>query len=253
VEWSRRLQRSGSDRLSRVVRRSIDSPRLDTLLGAAGLLLALWAFFKNPVAGAILLGAVVLVVGIVGTYSLYYRDRFGGLYELIKDEHVWDLDDETGRSATVVKHRDVRFLQDDVFALRDYFNGDGIPLDQSTSNPGEVAHYYSEEGRRNVIISLGETKYRDDTETFQITHRLRDSFLEDVEYVRAEVVQDTQVFILTVIFPRRRPATQAFFSRQKDGSREQLQILGRSDGRQEDSKTIHRPDRKERFVISWHW
>jgi|GEM_PF-2109746 len=225
------------------------------LLAVTGLGLGVLALFTEPLAGAVLLSSLVLAFVAVGLYALILRDRFGGLYEVLDDESLWDLRDSAGTDALLTRTRTLRFLQDGVFAIRDYAWGNGDVLADYSCDPGYPADYYSAGGRHNVVISLRDTKRRGDVDTYTIKRRTTDMFLGSSEWVSTETLQTTRRLTLTVLFPVSRIPVEAWLDRSSrpEHARKRLRAEVHSGGRQKLSVTLHDPPLRETFTIWWRW
>ncbi len=231
------------------------SPIASFGFGFLGLVAVGLAYLKDPVAGAIVLGALIVGFSSLGVYALILRDRFGGLYEAISDESEWDIHDGNGSEAVLVRRRRLRFLQNGVFAIRDYAWGDGDVLAGYEISPGVKADTYTVAGKRNVVISLRETKRRGDVETYLITRRMQNMFGNDSEWVATEVVLPTQEVKISVRFPADRPPQGAWLKRNSDPDhkQEELSIEGGGDRRQKVSVRIARPKLYETYTVWWKW
>ncbi len=179
-------------------------------LALAGVGIAAVAFFASPLAGAIVSAALLISFSTLGVYALILRDRFGGLYESISDDSEWDIHDASGTEAVLTRTRKLHFLQNGVFAIRDYAWGDGDVLADYQCSPGVRVDTYGAAGKKNIVISLRETKERGDTETYVITRRMRDMFPAESEWVATEIVLPTQSMAIIVRFPADRPPSGAW-------------------------------------------
>jgi hypothetical protein len=112
------------------------SPITSFGLALIGIGLAVVTFFASPLAGAIIAAGLFVSFSALGVYALILRDRFGGLYEAISDESEWDIHDASGTEAILTRTRRLRFLQNGVFAIRDYAWGDGDVLADYQCSPG---------------------------------------------------------------------------------------------------------------------
>lgn len=220
-----------------------------------GIGLGVLGLFRNPFAGAIVLAAVFVAFSLVGVYGLILRNRFGGLYAIVDDVDVWEIKDATGQNATMTKTRTMRFLQDGVFAIRDYAWGKGDLRADYDCTPGHPADYFTYDGRQNVLVSLRETKRRGDIETYTIKRRCVGTFTESREWVQAEILHETKQLTMTVIFPPDRPPQRAWLSQRSRGQdwRENLVIDGTPSGQQRIEKILVEPRRGDAYTLSWDW
>jgi hypothetical protein len=231
------------------------SPAASSGIAVLGLVAAALAYLKDPVAGAVILGSLIVAFSSLGVYALILRDRFGGLYETISDESDWDIHDSAGFEAVLVRRRRLHFLQNGVFAIRDYAWGDGDLLADYEISPGVRADTYTVAGKRSVVISLRETKRRGDVETYLITRRMRNMFVKDSEWVATEVTLPTQEVKITVRFPADRPPQGAWLKQNSapDHKQQKLPIEGGEDRRQTVSVRIQRPKLYETYTVWWKW
>jgi hypothetical protein len=226
-------------------------------LAALAVALGVVALLKSPIAGAIIIGSLILVFAGVAFYGLILRDRFGGLWQIIDDIDEWDIPDDTGKLVLLTKTRKLRFLQNGVFAIRDYAWGSGKVDGNYSCAPGHAADHFWHDGRHNVVVSLRETKRRGDIEDFTIKREFADSFCEDSESVHAEIMTETQQLTIKVVFPGSRPPTKAWASSRSDEAankkHSKLDIHGGVDGRQFVTHTLTRPKLGENYVVGWDW
>jgi hypothetical protein len=215
------------------------------------------ALLKSPVAAAIVIAAVVLAFTAVGVYGLLLRDRFGGLWEIIEDTDEWDIQDSVGELVLLTKTRRLRFLQNGVFAIRDYAWGDGDYQDGYSCNPGVAVDSFHHEGRHNVVVSLRETKQRGDVGDFQIQRTFVDSFRNESESVHADILTATQQLTIRVVFPPTRPPKRAWTtSHSAKAAQKKPHLLtptGDPDGRQYIAHILRRPKLGEEYIVGWEW
>jgi len=217
--------------------------------------IAVVVFFASPLAGAVVAAALLVSFSTLGVYALILRDRFGGLYEAISDESEWDIHDASGTEAVLTRTRRLHFLQNGVFAIRDYAWGDGDVLADYQCSPGVRVDTYRAAGKQNIVISLRETKKRGDTETYVITRRMKDMFPAESEWVATEIVLPTQMMVITVRFPADRPPSGAWLrcSVDPDHKRSTLPIEGSPDGRQRIEARVAKPKLRETYTVWWDW
>jgi hypothetical protein len=227
------------------------------LLALVAVGLGVVALLKSPVAAAIVIAALVISFTAVGIYGLLLRDRFGGLWEIIADTDEWDIRDASGNLVLLTKSRKLRFLQNGVFAIRDYAWGDGQYEDGYSCDPGVAVDNFRQEGRHNVVVSLRETKRRGDVGDFQIQRTFIDSFRNQSESVHADILTMTQQLTIKVMFPADRPPTRAWaISHSAKAAQKQPHTLspkGAADGRQYVEHTLRRPKFGEEYIVGWDW
>jgi hypothetical protein len=84
----------------------------------------------------VVLAALLVGFSMLGVYALILRDRYGGLYEAISDESGWDIHSASGTEAVLTRTRRLHFLQNGVFAIRDYAWVAGDVLADYECSPG---------------------------------------------------------------------------------------------------------------------
>jgi hypothetical protein len=236
-----------------------DSPlirdaRYALLLQLVAFLFGTAAVFVDPLAGAIVFGSLVLAATLWAIYSLYIRERYGDVYETIELEQEFDLYDATGAEAIRSLHRTVRFLQNDVLAIRDYTWGDGqLNVDYECS-PGRAVDFRKRGPVTYVLIALDDVKQRGEIEDFRSRQKMVGSFLEDSEWASVMSPHPTDRAVLRVIFPKGRPPKRLSFTR-RHGEKEISNALTREhiDGREHITATILRPPPHEEFTLHWDW
>lgn len=227
---------------------------MTTGLGLIGLALGVIGLFKEPLAGAIILAAIILAFSLLGFYGFILRTRMGDPYEVIESEDCWDLVDDAGQDAWFVRTRQLRFLQDSVSAVREAARGDGRITEDYDCTPYKKADEFWSGGWHNVVISLRETKRRGDELPLTVKRHYLGSFTKSSESVDAMVTHDTRKHSIRVVFPADRPPKDVWFTRSSNTNRrEPLTREGLNSGRQQVVKTIPTPRRGETYTISWDW
>lgn len=223
-------------------------------LAVLGIALGVLAAFDNPVAGAVVLGALILAFGIAAAGAVIAAGE--GLYEYTHAEDVWDIEDRDAHTVTLTKTRTVKYLQNEVFAIRDFAWGTGaVSGAQVIEGPGDAVHDYTRDEQEHTIILLdGIRGRRSDPDHFKFRRVFADSFPDRTESVVAEVVNATGRIAVTVRFPPDRPPTSAWLTRREAGIVEEEPIVPRpSGGRQQVTWTTDRPRRFASYRIYWKW
>ncbi len=234
------------------------SPSAGFFIGLVALGLAvLTLLFADAVAGAIIIAALVLAFVAVGLYGLIIRDKFGGLYDVLRDESVWDIKEPAGETV-LTRTRELRFLQDGVFAVRDYAWGTGDvgnSRDTYECDPGYPADFFDARGRQNVIISLRDSRQRGETETLVVTRRMRGMFPKDSEWITMEPLAPTDYLAFSILFPADRLPQAAWWNENSrpEHNRKRLTPEGTGDGRQKVSVEIPKPALREAYTVWWDW
>ena len=126
-----------------------------------------------------------------------------GMYEVLAYEAILELCDEDGMTALYTKRQHVRFLQNNIIAYLDTAWGDGDIFADYRCSPGVPVDCYREGHRYTILISLRETKRRDDELTFHINRKIRNGFTNHVEEFVTEIDHRTRGLALQLIFPKR--------------------------------------------------
>jgi hypothetical protein len=243
--------------LADIIDALVRSPVAVFLLGVLSLAIGAIALVANSLAGAILGSSLILTVAIVAVGGFVIRDRFAGLYEILHDEDEWDLFDTTGGEAKLKKTRAIRFLQDEVFAIRDHAwgSGDVDLVDTYSCTPGQRVDAFWYGDRHHIIVSLREIKMRKDVGTYTITRTFRNSYLKDSEWLSAEIIHPTRSLTLRAVFPKERPPQGLWIKQRSKGDRSKRSISSkaREDGRQVVEESIRRPRHGEEYIIGWDW
>jgi hypothetical protein len=182
--------------------------------------------------------------------------RLEGMYEVLEHEARLELQDTKGRKAVYYKRQRVRFLQDNIIAYQDQAWGDGEIFADYKCSPGVPVDRYRESHRWRVLISLRETKNRNDVEEFHIERTIRDGFTKDVEDFQTEIAHTTRKLSLSVVFPRNRLPKEVLLIEQNAA---RTKVLGPSnrltlpDGRQQVVWRTDNPRLFEAYILRWKW
>ena len=137
-----------------------------------------------------------------------------GMYEVLEYETRLELLDARGEKAVLHKRERVRFLQDNIIAYQDMAWGDGDTFADYRCSPGVAVDRYREGHRYQILISLRETKHRNDVDEFHIERTIKDGFRKGIEDFQIEIEHVTRKFSLSVVFPRKRFAKQVWLIEQ---------------------------------------
>lgn len=188
--------------------------------------------------------------------AFFKRRQPDGLFEVLDYDSTLELLDGAGKLAIFKRRQKVRFLQDHILAFQDYAWGDGDVLADYRIAPGEVVDCYREGERWNLLISLRETKNRDDVEEFHIERTVRNGFTQDVEWRQTAIWLTTRRIRLEIIFPKERPCRRAILLERSTNRTIELdgdQIQWLPDGRQLIAWEKEKPPRAEVYTIRWEW
>lgn len=179
-----------------------------------------------------------------------------GMYEVLDYEAQLELKDDKGHIAIYSKHQKVRFLQDNVIAYQDKAFGDGEIFASYKCSPGVEVDRYQEGHRFNILISLRETRNRDEKMTFHIERKIRDGFTKNVEEFVTDISHRTRRLSLNLVFPKNRLPKQVSLielnsRRTKPLGTEHQQTL--PDGRQRYTWEQASPRLFESYILRWEW
>ena len=226
------------------------------VLALLSIVLGVLPLVGEPKAGIPVFAAALIALALFGTYVLYLRDRYGGLYRIIEDSDLWDLHGTKGRDATMTKTRRLSYLQSGVFAIRDYAWGTGeIRPSKVADGPGIAVYPYRDGQRENSIILLNHPADRDDEHVFKIERKFEGSFTEQLESVQADVLHETAKLTVTVLFSLDRQPSRAWLTcRLGDHEEnEDLTLLGGPNGRMMITRSFDNPQQFALFTLNWEW
>ena len=146
------------------------------------------------------------------THSLYHLLAHGhnqGMYEILSYDSTLELVDPKGTTAVFKRHQKVRFLQDHTFAFQDHAWGEGNLFADYQVSPGKVADRWQDGDRWNILISLRETKSKEDIEDIYIERTVNDGFTKESEWRQTEVWHAIRFLHLAVLFPKERHCKRA--------------------------------------------
>jgi hypothetical protein len=179
-----------------------------------------------------------------------------GMYEVLDYEARLELCDTKGEKAILHKRERVRFLQDNIIAYQDKAWGDGQIFADYQCSPGIAVDRYREGHRFHILISLRETKQRNDMEEFHIERTIRHGFTKTAEDFQIEIDHITRKLTLGVVFPRKRFPRQVSLIEQNTTRTTPLLAENRitlPDGRQQVSWTTDKPHLFEAYILRWEW
>ncbi len=238
------------------VEAQLDSPRSSVLLGLVALAATAVAAVGSNIAAAVASSVLFAVCVQVLILSWYFRDRYGSAYEVVDATHEWDLVSSDGRTVIHRKWITARYLQSHVRAILDRAWGDGSDLlDSYTCTPGHPADKFRFGNEAWVLISLRESRRRDDKEAFVFQRTVLDGFLSPREWIEAETEGRTRDLLVRVVFPPNRPCTRATATLKSSGLTSVLtpKHFTTQAGRQQLEYHLYRPKRNESVTIHWDW
>lgn len=192
----------------------------------------------------------------IKVYDRFTRDRLSAPFEVLSYESTLQLRDPQGHKAVFLRRTHLRFLQDYTIAIQDFVWGDGDPISDYKISPGIIADRYRDGERWNLLISLRQTKGRNDEETFNVERTVRNAFTGQQEWVQAETWLPFRKLCLRVQFPKSRPCKRAWVIERSRNRTTQLNIEHfhtLADGRTEVVWQRQSPRRGEIFTLKWDW
>ncbi len=182
--------------------------------------------------------------------------RHEGIYEVLDYDARLTLNDSKGKLATFTKRQRVRFLQNNVIAYQDQAWGDGDIFADYRCAPGMAVDRYREGHKFRVLISLRETKNRNDVEDFYIERVVKGGFPKPTEDFQIEIDHPTRNLSMAIIFPRKRPPKQVKLIEQHAQRTHELdseQIQQLPDRRWQVRWESHKLKLYEAYILRWEW
>ena len=179
-----------------------------------------------------------------------------GMYEVLEYETRLELLDTKGEKAVLHKRERVRFLQDNIIAYQDKAWGDGNIFADYRCSPGVAVDRYREGHRYQVLISLRETKHRNDIDEFHIERTIHRGFTKAIEDLQIDIDHVTRKFSISVVFPRKRFPKQVMLIEQNAARTTPLEAQDRltlPDGRQQVTWSTNKPHLFEGYILRWEW
>jgi hypothetical protein len=179
-----------------------------------------------------------------------------GMYEALEYDAQLELLDTKGEKAVFHKRERVRYLQDNIVAYLDKAWGDGNIFADYRCSPGVVVDRYKEGYRWYVLISLRETKHRNEVDEFRIERTIHRGFMKPVENFQIDIDHVTRKFRICVVFPRKRHPKQVVLVEQN--STHSIALTGENrltlpDGRQQYVWSTNKPRLFEGYILRWEW
>jgi hypothetical protein len=184
------------------------------------------------------------------------KPRTSDAYEVLEHHITLELLDVKGQLARYQKEQKVRFLLDNIIAFQDQAWGDGDVFIDYECSPGVLVDRYDEGNRHRLLISLRDTKHRNDIETFHIQRTIKRGYTSPNGYLQTNIDHKTHKASLSVIFPRKRPPSQISFLEKKKVKTRVLGLENRTllpDGRIKYAVTMECPAQFEAYLIQWSW
>lgn len=152
---------------------------------------------------AVIVAAALLSVAALVAFDRSLKSGNSRGYEILEQEHEWDLVRPDGSLVIHRKRIRVRYLNQ-VISVVDFAWGDGNLFAEYSCDPGRVVDQFAANGQLWVLISLGGLRRRGEEEMLTFRRAIRDGFLSRTEWVAADSLEGERVS-LKVVFPKDRP------------------------------------------------
>jgi hypothetical protein len=152
-------------------------------------------------------------------------------YEILEQDHEWDLARPDGSLAIHRKRLRVRYLNQTI-SIVDFAWGDGDQFAEYSCEPGRVVDQFAANSQLWVLISLDGPRRRGQEEELTFRRAIKDGFLSRAEWVEANSLSSGRTS-LKVVFPKHRPPDDIAVVQRRDSllpwRRERLEHLCPSD------------------------
>jgi hypothetical protein len=237
--------------------RGLTNPAIAGLFNIVGLAVTLAILaIGSWLAAGIVVGAMISVFGALFIYGKIFRDRVGGLFEVVHDIHEWRILDHSGERATMTRTRNARVLQDGVFAIRDFAWGSRGSHTNPRCSGGWpiVVHKYESHDRIVALLALEDVRNRDDSLEYSICWDVKGVFIDLENWAETEILNETVRLTMRVIFPPTRVPLAAYLTcSDAPDKRKDLAIRPRDD---ETFEVVHNewyPKRHRIYRLTWLW
>jgi len=179
----------------------------------------------------------------------------GNPYSVLSHETTWDIAKPDGSLVYATRVKDIRIDQNNVFALYDFYTGDGDRDIQYS--PGEpVSQFIGHGGKMYELINLGRLYYRGERLTFTVKRTVRGGFLGDREAVAVDTRDPTERMRLKILWPVTRAPTALRLGRGTPShewkNEDVLKNVKDEDGRPVYEVEII-PEKGGTTTIEWEW
>lgn len=179
-----------------------------------------------------------------------------GMYEVLEHEAHLEIKNRTGSKVVYHKRQKVRFLQNHVIAYQDMAWGDGDIFADYSCSPGVAVDRYREGNRWHILISLRETKNRDDIAVFDIQRTILEGFTQATEAFQTDIAHRTKLLTLRVSFPKSRLPKRVILIEQNAKRTTELgrehQTVSADETHVYRWRTEH-PRLFEAYIFRWEW
>jgi len=179
-----------------------------------------------------------------------------GIYEVLDYQCQLELQDKTGKIASIMKQEKVRYLQDYITSYQDQAWGDGEILLNYHCSPGKPVDEFRLGHKTYKLISLREFRNKGDTDEFVIKWKMRNGFLKRIGFWGTSINHRTNKVTVKIIFPKYRPPLQVSIF---ESNLQKSQILGKDaqkvlpNGMTIVTWEITNPRLYENYILRWEW
>jgi hypothetical protein len=229
-------------------------------LGVAALVVAAVAALTSEEAAGVVAAMALALLALVTVYALWVRERYGGIYEILTSQLIWNLEAQDGSLARVTKRNRVRFIQNNVLAIPDYIWGDGAMSSDYTCTPGKKVAEHQEGAKNCVVIALDRMYKRDEELDIEIARTVRGAFTGKREWIEVKPVAGTPALSFMVIWPAGREPRDATVTIENERrNRRKVRALGdeqlawHEGGRRKYAEHFDNPSSDEVIRVDWSW
>ncbi|HEY8808648.1 MAG TPA: hypothetical protein VIM28_01385 [Solirubrobacterales bacterium] len=193
-------------------------------------------------------------------------------YHVLVNESVWEIDGNG--DAKAFRRKQLRFTQDDVITVTDWYRGDGgitnadffvgegtdsiaqgKPIDTAKMRPAKVVHTFPSRGRKCALVALDRAYMRDEVRDYLVKREGKGVFPQNPDRVWIATLESTALVRMILRWSDRLP-TEVRLIRQMDtvsGRPVKLMPVQLEDGRSEFKAEIPEPRQGERIGVEWDW
>lgn len=146
-------------------------------------------------------GAGLLGVGALVAYGRLLTTSRSRGYEILGQEHEWDLVRPDGSFVIHRKQLHVRYLNRAISVV-DFAWGDGNLFAEYSCRPGRVVDRFIVNDQLWVLISLGGLRQRGEVETLEFKRAITDGFVGQTEWVQLQELEGR--VSIRLVFPKER-------------------------------------------------
>jgi len=227
-------------------------------LAVLAIVLGIVATGFSILAASIIFGLVFVGVVIIAVYAFHVRGERREIYQVLRCDATWEIEDTGGQCVVFTKDLKVRFLQNHVLAIDDPAWGDGALFAEYDCRPGAAVDRFRLGSQYHTVISLREFRNRGDVLDFQIRRKIVGGFTQAEEWVEMDVGRAVGPMSTKIVFPAaRKPARESICWLARGEKQvhafadDALRYL--PDGRQELLFDVAKPRTGEVYVIKWRW